>query len=60
MRWRDAISLNLYGPRAITRMIDAIVVVAQDRPDKCGEIGFDDRQTKLLAQMLRTRIDSLR
>jgi len=46
--------------RAITRMIDAIVVVAQDWPDKCGAIGFDDRQTKLLEQMLRTRIDSLR
>ncbi len=46
--------------RAITRMIDAIVVVAQDWPDKCGAIGFDDHQTKLLEQMLRTRIDSLR
>jgi serine/threonine-protein kinase HipA len=47
-------------PRAITRMIDAIVDAAQDWPDKCGEIGFDDRQTKLLAQMLRTRIESVR
>jgi serine/threonine-protein kinase HipA len=47
-------------PRATTRMIEAIVDAAQDWPDKCGEIGFDDRQTKLLAQMLRTRIDSLR
>jgi serine/threonine-protein kinase HipA len=47
-------------PRATTRMIDAIVDAAQDWPDKCGEIGFDDRQTKLLAQMLRRRIDSLR
>jgi serine/threonine-protein kinase HipA len=47
-------------PRAITRMIDAVVDAAQDWPDKCGEIGFDDRQTGLLAQMLRTRIDSLR
>jgi serine/threonine-protein kinase HipA len=46
-------------PRATTRMIDAIVDAAQDWPDKCGEIGFDDRQTKLLAQMLRKRIDSL-
>lgn len=46
--------------RAITRMIDAIVGAAQDWPDKCGAIGFDDRQTKLLAQMLRTRIGSLR
>jgi serine/threonine-protein kinase HipA len=47
-------------PRAITRMIDAVVDAAQDWPDKCGEIGFDDRQTGLLAQMVRTRIDSLR
>jgi serine/threonine-protein kinase HipA len=47
-------------PRAIARMIDAIVEAAEDWPDKCGEIGFDDRQTRLLAQMLRTRIDSLR
>jgi serine/threonine-protein kinase HipA len=47
-------------PRAITRMVDAVLDAAQDWPDKCGEIGFDDRQTKLLAQMLRTRIDSLR
>ena len=46
--------------RAITRMIDAIIDAAQDLPDKCGEIGFDDRQTELLAQMLRTRTESLR
>lgn len=46
--------------RAITRMIDAIVDAAQDWPDKCGEIGFMDRQTTLLAKMLHTRIDSLR
>lgn len=46
--------------RAITRMIDAIVDAARDWPDKCGEIGFDERQTKLLAQMLRKRMDSLR
>lgn len=47
-------------PRATTRMIDAIVDAAQDWPEKCGEIGFDERQTKLLAQMLRKRIGSLR
>jgi serine/threonine-protein kinase HipA len=46
--------------RAITRMIDTIVDAAHDWPDKCGEIGFDDRQTKVLAQMLRTRTESLR
>lgn len=44
----------------VARMIDAIVDAAEDWPDKCGEIGFDDRQTTLLAQMLRRRIDSLR
>lgn len=47
-------------PRATTRMIDSVVDAAQDWPDKCGEIGFDERQTKLLAQMLRKRMDSLR
>ncbi|GAB7145840.1 type II toxin-antitoxin system HipA family toxin [Mycobacterium riyadhense] len=46
-------------PRATTRMIDAMVDSARDWPDRCGEIGFADRQTKLLAKMLRTRIDSL-
>lgn len=47
-------------PRAIARMIDVIVEAAEDWPGKCGEIGFDDRQTTLLEKMLRTRIDSLR
>lgn len=47
-------------PRAIARMIDAIVDAARDWPAKCGEIGFDERRTELLAQMLRSRIDSLR
>ena len=47
-------------PRATARMIDAIVEAAEDWPDKCGEIGFDDHQTTLLEKMLRTRIDSLR
>jgi serine/threonine-protein kinase HipA len=47
-------------PRATTRMVDALVDAARDWPDKCGEIGFDERQTNLLAQMLRRRIDSLR
>ena len=44
-------------PRAIVTMIDAVVEAAQDWPDKCGEIGFDDHQTTLLEKMLRTRID---
>lgn len=46
-------------PRATTRMIDSIVDAAQDWPDRCGDIGFDDRQTGLLADMLHTRIGSL-
>lgn len=46
-------------PRATSRMIDSIVDGAQDWPSRCGDIGFDDRQTELLAQMLRKRIGSL-
>lgn len=46
-------------PRATIRMIDALIDAAAAWPDRCGHIGFDDRQTDLLAQMLRTRIDSL-
>lgn len=47
-------------PLATTRMIDSIVDAAQGWPDRSAEIGFDERQTKLLAQMLRSRIESLR
>lgn len=47
-------------PRAVVRMIDAVVDAAEDWPDRCGDIGFDDRQTVLLANMLRARIASLR
>jgi len=47
-------------PRATTKMIDALVDAAAEWPDRCGETGFDDRQTELLARMLRKRIDSLR
>jgi serine/threonine-protein kinase HipA len=46
--------------RATMKMIDAIVNAAQEWPDRCGEIGFDHRQTGLLAQILRARIDSLK
>ncbi|BBZ14763.1 type II toxin-antitoxin system HipA family toxin [Mycobacterium branderi] len=46
-------------PRATSRMIDSIVDAAQDWPDRCGDIGFDDRQTELLKEMLRKRISSL-
>jgi serine/threonine-protein kinase HipA len=46
--------------RAITNMIDAIVDTAAAWPDRCDEIGFDDRQTERLAKMLRARLESLK
>ncbi|MED5811160.1 type II toxin-antitoxin system HipA family toxin [Mycolicibacterium sp. 050232] len=46
--------------RATSRMIDELVDAAYDWPDRCGQIGFDDRQTELLADMLRTRLGSLK
>jgi len=46
--------------RAAKNMIDAVIDVATGWPDRCGEIGFDDRQTERLAQMLHTRLDSLK
>src|SRR5699024_872071 len=45
--------------RATTGRVDSIVDAARDWPDRCGEIGFDDRNTERLAEMLRTRIGSL-
>ena len=46
--------------RAVAGMIDEIIDAAEDWPDRCQEIGFDDRQTALLAEMLHTRIKSLK
>ena len=46
--------------RATTRMIDELIDAANDWPDRCGQIGFGDRQTELLADMLRTRLGSLK
>lgn len=46
--------------RAMTRMIDELIDAANDWPDRCGQIGFGDRQTELLADMLRTRLASLK
>ena len=46
--------------RAAARMIDEIIDAAQDWPDRCQEIGFDDRQTELLTEMLYARIKSLK
>jgi serine/threonine-protein kinase HipA len=46
--------------RAVAGMIDQIVDAAEAWPELGQEIGFDDRQTELLADMLRTRIKSLK
>jgi serine/threonine-protein kinase HipA len=46
--------------RATAKMLDGLVEAAAGWPDRCGQIGFDSRQTDLLAQMLRIRIESLR
>ncbi|OBK00645.1 hypothetical protein A5746_21185 [Mycolicibacterium conceptionense] len=48
------------GIRATTRMIDELFDAANDWPDRCGRIGFGDRETELLADMLRTRLGSLK
>jgi serine/threonine-protein kinase HipA len=45
--------------RATANMIDALVDAARVWPDKCEQIGFEDRQTELLAQLLHARIKSL-
>jgi serine/threonine-protein kinase HipA len=46
--------------RAPARMIDSMVDAADEWPDRCGEIGFDARQTELLAETLRSRIQTLK
>ena len=47
-------------PRATVAMIDTLVDAAGPWPGKCDRIGFDDKKTHLLEQMLRKRIDSLK
>lgn len=47
-------------PRATVAMIDALVDGASPWPEQCERIGFDDRKTRLLEQMLRNRIHSLK
>lgn len=47
-------------PRATVAMIDALVDRASPWPEQCHRIGFDDKKTRLLQQMLRKRIDSLK
>lgn len=46
--------------RATKNMIDSMIDVATAWPDRCDEIGFDDRITERLAKMLNTRLGSLR
>jgi serine/threonine-protein kinase HipA len=46
--------------RALTRMIDAVADAAESWADRCGEIGFPDRETDRLAALLRERTASLR
>ena len=46
--------------RATSRMIDSVVEAAKEWPDRCEEIGFTERQTQLLTNLLRARIDTLR
>jgi serine/threonine-protein kinase HipA len=47
-------------PRATSRMLDELVDAAQGWPQRCGQIGFDDRQSQLLHSMMQARIESLR
>lgn len=56
----DAASRMGLRQRATSRMIDSIVERAEGWPDRCGEIGFPARQTQLLADMLRSRIETLK
>lgn len=46
--------------RAPSKMIDSVVHAAGEWPDRCVEIGFDTRQTQLLSDMLRARIETLK
>ncbi|KKC02773.1 type II toxin-antitoxin system HipA family toxin [Mycobacterium nebraskense] len=45
--------------RAPANMIDDIVDAAAQWPERCNEIGFGERQTELLSEMLRSRIATL-
>lgn len=46
--------------RAVERMIDATVAAADEWPDRCGDIGYDDRSSDRLGEMLRSRVDGLK
>lgn len=45
--------------RATAGLIDSLLEAAAAWPDRCHEIGFDDRQTDRLSRMLRDRINGL-
>ena len=56
----DAASRLGLRERATARMIDSIVDSAGEWPDRCEEIGFTARQTELLTDLLRSRLETLR
>jgi serine/threonine-protein kinase HipA len=41
-------------------MIDYVVKAAAEWPQRCAEIGFAARETDLLSEMLKNRIDTLK
>lgn len=46
--------------KAVERMTDQLIEAASPWAERCGEIGFDGRQTDLLSELIRGRIDSLK
>jgi serine/threonine-protein kinase HipA len=56
----DAASRLGLRERATARMIDSIVDSAGEWPNRCEEIGFTDRQTELLTDLLRSRLETLK
>jgi serine/threonine-protein kinase HipA len=46
--------------RATATLIDTIVEAALPWSDRCAEVGFSARQTELLGNMLRSRIETLK
>ena len=72
----DGKSMSIYNPdgavatnsrirlgvrtRVTTNMIDRIIDNAATWPDRCDEIGFDDATPERLAEMLRSRLASLK
>jgi serine/threonine-protein kinase HipA len=46
--------------RATSRMIDSLIEAATEWVDRCEEIGFTERETKLLTDLLRARMKTLK